>query len=494
MNEFKEQIQRLAHRALPNTSQEQEAIRSYGEKQLEKYGEFHENPYVRDYFNHLVAAIMISQYENYEQSGINIPYRYKAHKSTRDKVNKRLRKATVHYNENGDAIVDNVEPLLDIFAMEVVSRRRPTITTSSNTEIQELLEEQKQNQAYLEKFQSFKRKLLINDLKPSKPNNYRYDCSQWEYYRMCAEILDRLKQIVDPDAIELMEYYNEKLATIQERFSFLKSYPDENITIEDLEDPKVNFFDLLSEYEGKFYNKTELAILTEQITSLFEDNPLLEGLGVKLADIPVEKKRNSRGYESNFVYLDTPIGRVECQLQTEDQYRFANYGFAAHTKMKGKKLNPVEIPDDLKPIINRKIQEVKEYVRTHDVTGIDGFRDEARDMSPNSYLSRMDDNERGRVMTIEFGDYSNYKKVISQVSDDDTIRRFLYNYFARLYPIRDVLFEKEDRSFGFIRTDVEEYMNSEEFEHFKEIAATINKDIASDDSPSLDKNDDNSER
>ena len=207
MNEFKEQIQRLAHRALPNTSQEQEAIRSYGEKQLEKYGEFHENPYVRDYFNHLVAAIMISQYENYEQSGINIPYRYKAHKSTRDKVNKRLRKATVHYNENGDIVVDNVAPLLDIFAMEVVSRRRPTITTSSNTEIQELLEEQKQNQAYLEKFQSFKRKLLINDLKPSKPNNYRYDCSQWEYYRMCAEILDRLKQIVDPDAIELMEYY-----------------------------------------------------------------------------------------------------------------------------------------------------------------------------------------------------------------------------------------------------------------------------------------------
>ena len=37
-------------------------------------------------------------------------------------------------------------------------------------------------------------------------------------------------------------------------------------------------------------------------------------------------------------------------------------------------------------------------------------------------------------------------------------------------------------------------MNSEEFEHFKEIAATINKDITSDDSHSLDKNDDNSER
>lgn len=494
MNEFKEQIQRLAHRALPNTSQEQEAIRSYGNKQLEKYSEFHKNPYVRDYFNHVVAAIMISQYENYEQSGINIPYRYKARKSTRDKVNKRLRNATVHYNENGDIIVDNVGPLLDIFAMEVVSRRRPTITTSSNQEIQELLEEQKENQTYLEKFQAFKRKLLINDLKPSKPSNYRYDCSQMEYYKMCAEILERLNQIVDPNATELISYYSEKLATIQERFAFLKSYPDENITIDDLEDPKVNFFDLLSEYEGKFYNKTELAILTEQITSLFEDNPLLEGLGVKLADLPVEKKRNSRGYESNFVYLDTPIGRVECQLQTEDQYRFANYGFAAHTKMKGKKLDPIEIPNTLKPIINKKIQEIKEYVHTHDVPGIDGFRDEARDMSPNSYLSRMDDNERGRVMTIEFGDYSNYKKVISQVSDDDTIKRFLYNYFARLYPIRDVLFEKEDRSFGFIRTDVEEYMNSEEFEHFKEIAANINRDITSDDFPSHDKNNNNDGR
>ena len=494
MNEFKEHIQRLAHRALPNTSQEQEAIRNYGDTQLRKYGEFHENQYIRDYFNHVVAAIMISQYENYEQSGINIPYRYKAHKSTRDKINKRLKKATIHYNENGEIVVDNVEPLLDIFAMEVVSRRRPTITTSSNPEIQALLEEQKQNQAYLERFQAFKRKLLINDLKPSKPSNYRYDCSQWEYYRMCAEILERLKIIVHPDATELIEYYDDKFKTIQERFAFLKSYPNENITIEDLEDPKVNFFSLLSEYEGKFYNKTELAILTEQITSLFEDNPLLEGLGVKLADIPVEKKRNPRGYESNFVYLDTPVGRVECQLQTEDQYRFANYGFAAHTKMNGKKLTPIEIPEALKPIINQKIQEVKEFVRTHNVPGIDEFKNETRDMSPNSYLSRMDDNERGRVMTIEFGDYSNYKKVISQVSDDDTIRRFLYNYFARLYPIRDVLFEKEDRSFGFIRTDVEEYISSEEFKRFKEIAASINKDITSNNFHSNDKNHDNNER
>ena len=480
MNEFKEHIQRLAKRSLPNTSQEQDAIKDYGNRQIKKYIGFRENQYVRNYFNHLVAAIMISQYENYEQSGINIPYRYKAHKSTRDKVNKHLAKASVHYSENGDIVVDNVGPLLDIFAMKIVSRRRPTITTSNNQQIQKLLDEQKENQEYLENFQAFKRNLLVDDLKPAKPRNYKYDCSQVDYYKMCQSILERLKDLVHPNATELIKHYEEQLDLIKLRLGFIESAPEEKVTIDDLEDKDVNFFSLLSEFEGRFYNKAELAVLTEQFTSLFEDNPLLENLGATLSEIPVEKKRTPRGFESNFVYIDTPIGRIECQLQTEDQYRFGNYGFAAHTKMTGKKLYTVKIPPALKLRINEKIQEVKERIRNaggiHNIEGIDEFLDSVHDISPDTYLSRMDDNERGRVMTIEFGDYQNYKKVVSQVADNDPSERFLYNYFAKLYPVREILFDKEEHSLGFIRTDIEEYIESDEFKHFLDIAPLINKD------------------
>lgn len=464
MNEFKEYIQRLANRALPNPLQEQEVIRNYGDRQLEKYGKFHENPYVRDYFNHLVAAIMISQYENYEQSGINIPYRYKARKSTRDKVDKRLKKATVHYNENGDIIVDNVDPLLDIFAMEIVSRRRPTVTTSNNPEIQQLLDEQKRNQEDLERFQGFKRKLLIDDLKPPKSSNLRFDCTQVEYYEMCRGILSKLKDIVHPNATVLKEHYDNQLSIIEQRLSFLESSPESQVTLEDFKDNSLNFFSLLSEFESRLYNKTELAVLTKQITSLFDNNPIFEKLGVSLSNMPVEEKRTENGFESNFIYLDTPVGRVECQLQTESQYRFGNFGFAAHTKLSGKNLETVKIPQNVKPKLKEKVEEVKEFIS------------KIRDISPDTYLARMDDNERGRVMTIEFGDYQNYKKVISQVADGDPSERFLYNYFSKLYALRDSLFDKEERSLGFIKTDIEEYIGSDDFKHFLEIAPTLNKD------------------
>ena len=431
MNEFKEHIQRLANRALPNTSQEQDAIRAYGDRQLEKYGKFHKNSYVRDYFNHVVAAIMISQYEDYEQSGINIPYRYKAHKSTRDKVDKHLRKAKIHYTEDGKIVVDNVGPLLDIFAMEIVSRRRPTITTSNNPEIQQLLDEQRANQEDLERFQAFKRKILIDDLKPAKSSNLRFDCTQVEYYEMCRDILMKLEEIVHPNATVLKEHYKEQLAIAQQRLSFLESSPESRVTLEDFQDKSVNFFSLLSEFESRFYNKTELAVLTKQITSLFEDNSMLEKLEVHLSDIPIEEKRTKNGFESNFIYLDTPVGRVECQLQTESQYRFGNFGFAAHTKLSGKNLDTVRIPTELKSKMKEKVQEVKDFIA------------KIRDISPDTYLARMDDNERGRVMTIEFGDYQNYKKVISQVADGDPSERFLYNYFSKLYALRDVLFDNE---------------------------------------------------
>ena len=459
MNDFKEYIQNLANRALPNTSQEQEAIKNYGDSRLEKYRKFRDNPYVRNYFNHVVAAIMISQYENYEQSGINIPYRYKARKSTIDKVNKRLNKARVHYSENGDIVIDDVDPLLDIFAMEVVSRRRPTIMTSNNPEIQGLLDEQEDYQKALRDFQAFRSTLLIDDLKPAKPGNFKFDCTQIEYYTKTKEILEKLKEIVHPTATVLINHYDEQIALIKQRLDFLKSSPDENVTVEDFQDKSVNFFTLVTEFETRLHNKAELAILTKQITSLFEDNPLFERLGISLADIPVEEKRNERGFESNFLYIDTPLGRIECQLQTEGQFRFGNYGFAAHTKLSGKKIEIVKIPED---------EELKQEIQE--------FRQRIRFISPNAYLARMDDNENGRVMTIEFGDYQDYRKIISQIADGDPSERFLKNYSSRLYASRHFLFDREDRSFCFIKTDIEDYTESDEFKHLLEIAPTLNKD------------------
>lgn len=213
------------------------------------------------------------------------------------------------------------------------------------------------------------------------------------------------------------------------------------------------------EFEGKYYNKSDLEILTKQVCSLFNSNPTFEKLGIKLSDIPIERKRTENGFESNFIYLDTLLGKIECQLQTENQYRFGNFGFAAHTKLKGKKIHPVGIPVDVKD--KEKIKEYRKAVKS---------------ISPDSFLARMDDNEISRVMILEFGDYQNYSNVISQIAKGDPSESFLYSYRSKAYALKDVLFDKEERSFGFIEADIQRYVNSDEFQELKNRYQTQEED------------------
>lgn len=286
----------------------QEAIDKFATELSWQYKSFIDNPQIKNYFNHVVAAIMISQYEDYEQSGINIPYRYKSFTSIQDKVKSRIpERASITRADDGSIIIKDFPPLMDIFAMEIVSRRRPTILTSNDPEIQKLLDEEKYFQEALGGFQAFKSKLLIDDLKKEKPGNYKYDCTQVDYYNETKKLLEKLKEIVEPSATDLIADYDEKLALVEDRLNFLESSPNEKVTLEDFEDPSVNFFRLLSELESRVHNKVELAILTRQITSLFDNNVLLKKLGVTLANVPVEKKRTKRGYEANFIYFDTPV-------------------------------------------------------------------------------------------------------------------------------------------------------------------------------------------
>lgn len=151
------------------------------------------------------------------------------------------------------------------------------------------------------------------------------------------------------------------------------------------------------------------------------------------------------------------FGRIECQLQTENQYRFGNYGFAAHGKLKGKKIRPLPIPTES---AEAKMKE---------------FRTQLKGIIPNNYLARMDDNYRGRAFIIELGDVQDYLKILSQISEGDPDEKFLRNYANRLRVLSHT-FDKGSRSFGFTRQDIEEYITSDYFMEFLNMANEFNKD------------------
>ena len=91
---------------------------------------------------------------------------------------------------------------------------------------------------------------MIDDNGPKKASNYKYECSKIEYYEKCKEILTKLKEIVDPKATKLIEYYDKKIEDIESCLEFLRAShtndePDEIVSEADYTNPNFNFFDLL---------------------------------------------------------------------------------------------------------------------------------------------------------------------------------------------------------------------------------------------------------
>ena len=454
MNAFKKGLQ-VPVALLENKTLENEAIEKHGNEQLAKYMQIHDNSQIHNYFHHLVAAIMISQYEMYEFSGINIPYRLKAPNSIENKLKTRLKNAKVTYDINQQMHVNNVKPIFDILAMKIIARRRPPNFYSTDPEINALISERKANQVFLEEMQEFRGRLIENEYTKKENYNFKCNCTKMEYYLKCRELILRLKKLVDPQSTNLLEQYDKQLFDIDNRLELIKATKipgesDEIVTQEDLADPNINFFTSLTSYETRFYDKSDLAILTKQFVSLFEDNEMFDKLGVSLYDPenPIEKKRTPNGYESNFIVLNTLLGPIECQIQTENQYRFGNYGFAAHTKFKS--VQPLQIPD------------------ISDPNQIAGFVQQINKIIPKGYLARMDDNEPGRVMIQKFNDYQNYKGLITQVTKGDPSEKLLRNYFSKLYALRKQIFKTQEKSMGYIDFDIEDYVQSDEFKELKD--------------------------
>lgn len=457
MNKFKDKYKTN----LINEEIKQKAIKEYKEKYMEKYKQFYSDKNIQKYFHHIIASIMITQNEYYEFHGINIPYRFKSAQSTSNKLDDILKDATFTYNENNEIEV-NAIPIFDILAMKVISRRRPPAFSSTDPKIRKIIEKNKINLAFIEEMQEYKTHLIEDEY--TKPQNYKfkYECTKVDYYEKCKSLLEHLKEITPSQATNLIAEYESKIIDINNRLEFLNATKmpgdaEEIIEYEDLIDKDINFFKILSIFENSVYNETDLAILTKQFQSFFKDNKMFDELGISLSDIPMREKRTENGFASNFIYIDTLFGPMECQLQTEDQYRAGNYGYAAHTKLKGKAIKPLPIPD----VKDR--EKIKQFVQ------------EVNRISPKSFLARMDDNEPGRVMVQEFNDYQNYKNLISQISKGDPLERYIRNYCAKLYSLRNKIFKSKENSMGFIYYDIDEYIKSSEFKKLRQISLQYNK-------------------
>ena len=431
-----------------NAEQWKNAKNAISEKIFDNY-EYYDSKYnnsqIQNYFHNVVAAIMLEHHKKYG-TNIHIPYRFKSPKSliekTIDYIGRNDNLNTIKYNTKNDVWDIHLKEIKDMFAMKIISYTRKPIFNSSDSELNLLIEEKKQNYELLAIMQEFENTKLI------KEEKYIYQASKKEYYQNCRELLKRIKTLIPQKAIKLIGHYEHLIDINNKIISLIEATGsgDEMITEHDLE--ILNFSNILEDFTERIHDKLDLAILTKQILYVFNNSELLNKLGLKINVI--KEKRTINGYVANFLEVETLVGKIECQLQSKHEYEDGNYGFAAHTKLDSKYINPYKLPN-----INSE-EEVKQ------------FRDYAEFVSPKSFLAQSDPLDNNRVVIHASSKYQNYKNVINQIAKDSEFQEYMLKYFGKLYPNRNKIFEEKELDIALMRFDIEQYLEGEEFLKIKD--------------------------
>lgn len=472
-------------------------INEYG-KNVYKYN----NPVTQNYFNNLIAAIMLEFNGAFENSDIRTLYRIKSAKSVIDKMLEyfgRDDKFILEENNFGELQRSLKEDLKDMFAMTIVGCSRPPILYSDNPEIQALIKEQNTNHSILAEMQKYKCRLTGSEFSSGKKSSYKFEgnkeferLSKEEYYVYCMSLIERIKSLIDPNAKKLLKKYDDMLDRIREKvpdsftsiaepFIFEDSiaYPrttfdkkqivsqisssrilkmgDDARELTEMKQPisnddveVVDFLDLIDDFSARINDKLDLLVLRKQVEATFENSELLKKFGVRISPNSLKQKRTEDGYVADFIYIETPFGIIELQLQTQHENQEGSYGYAAHGDMEGKNLKEFDIPD------------------LENEAELKDFRTCVEFVSAKKYIAQFDNAEKARVFIQVLGKYQNYKSIMTQVKSGSEDDKRLTEYFAKLYKSRNEIFPGEaeqERMESFIYYDIEEYMQSKEFKN-----------------------------
>ena len=416
--------------------------------EMKKYNQKFSLPEAQNFFHNLVATIMLEYNKYFESYNIECSYRFKSPKSLADKIVDYILRPEKHINQEKG--LSDIKEITDIFAMDLILTDRPSSFHSKDAQINELIREKVENQEFVSEMQEFKNRLIEDEF--SITPTYTYDVTKKDYYNKCLEVIDKLISIVPPEATDLIGKYQIQKEKITESLNFFTETMPEDTLVDETDYPSdgsdgIDFIKLLDNFSARIYDKVDLAILTKQAQSIFENSELIKKLGISIEDY--KEKRASSGYTSNFIYLNTPLGVVECQLQSKNQFRDGNIGDSAHTKMSGKTIKGFKIPNPENP------EEIKK------------FKSSVAYVAPKFFVARIDDVEAGKVLIQSYTDYKSYRKVLGQVQKGSIQEKTLLSYFDKLYSLRDTIFDSHGGTQELIRYDIMKYLRSDELANIK---------------------------
>ena len=384
------------------------------------------DPMVQDLVDYIMAAIVIEN-ERINDSDVFPIQIYRRYKSN-DSMAKKIEEWSGREEKKGAQVTDYL-------GFRVVPEAEHSVFYGdSDPVLQEMIDRRESMRLYLAE--------RYKELSTSPEMTFN------DYRLKCKEVLSKLKTVFPKEATTRIEYYDKLAETIDEDYNTYTTMlddADEKLTLQDISElTHVNIKSLLTELTSQYPNEVMLYKLHKDLINTFENSELLRALGITMSNDPNRTKHKStpNGYRSEFIGLDLSIklkdGRIitlpiECQVQTQEQYRDGKAGFASHSKLEGKKVLLKSLPKkgDGKAYTdaNGALEEYRQFL--HHIMNI----------SPSFAIAKKtgDDFENERVNVTPYDLYEAFRLVSSVPKDNSTYFRIYSKYLNDLYERRDEL-------------------------------------------------------
>ncbi len=407
-------------------------------KRLVKIYPTDDMPQVEEFFTRFANAIMFELSRN-TKSHITASARIKSQFSFLGKIFYR-------------SAYKNDKPVNDLFGMKLILHSTDEVLPSDDPLMQKKLE----NDQQISEFQKTVQESLTDIADVSSLNIKTSD-----YYNQFIKMLDSIKKVVSPEATAYMSFIDSKKDLLQSKLDKINALGlgDSNLSKAELQidhafkmfyDPKrkykSDFEAVLARYKELNDDLVYYPIFCNQVRKIFTDSKVLQRFNFKVVE--EKNKDNENGYRARFIVLETPVGRVEIQLQTENQLRDGISGFSAHDQFKA--IPPL-------PILPPKGNTEK----------WNDFIDAVDFITPFAFSIEEDSRaiDETTMITTYDSRHLELKKVI-EVSKESPLYTFVNKYlFATYQLLREPLNVPESLQL----TDITNYLNSDEFK------ALINK-------------------
>ena len=351
------------------------------------------------------------------------------------------------------ASAHNKKPINDLFGIKLVLDSTDDTLPVSDPLMQQKLENDKRISHFQELVDTYLADTaFVSGLKTS------------EYYEKFIELLDSFEHVISPKAVEYKEFVSKKKQFLQDKLTRLNALGlnDARMTESELklDDEFRIFYDIRKKYTSDFaavlakYKELNndlinYPILCNQVDDIFKNSKILGQFGVSI--VKEDYKDNAKGYQAKFIVLDTPVGRMEIQLQTDNQLREGVTGFNAHDKFKS--IPPL-------PIIPPKGDKDKwaDFIDAVDFVSPFAFTVEEDNLATDELTMKTTYDSR----------HLSLKKVI-QVAKDSPIYPLVNKYLSATYSLLSGGARPQE---SLQRSDVIDYLHSDALKQLKEQKTT----------------------